>query len=332
MAIEDSMADGHSQGNGKWVGGLATGMPVGKAASRVLGARLAVVREAVPAASGWGSDGEPVHHLRVASRRASAALDAFDDLLPAKSVRKARKSLKRLRRAAGAARNADVFLTALRTWLVHQSPADRPGLHFLLGHAFAAREEAQIGLTAALRDWDADDAAEVNALPDELRGGKKETLGERAVPQLTKLLRKLDKAVRGDLENYEQLHGVRVLAKQLRYALELFIDCYPPVVREQIYPRVEAVQDVLGAANDSHQAVVLLDTLRTNVVQAQPALWDAIRGGIDGVRAHHQQRERDQRTAFWDWWRQWQALRPEVLLGEVVSERPAEPAPRLAAL
>jgi CHAD domain-containing protein len=273
-----------------------------------------------------------VHHLRVAARRATAALDAFGDLLPEKSLHAGRKALKRLRRAAGAARDADVFLTTARAWVVHQSPAERAGLYFLLGHAFAAREAAQDAVTAALKDWKAADAAAVNALPDLLQGGKKEPLGDRAVRTLRGCLRKLNTAVRGDLDNYKKLHAVRVHAKRLRYSLELFVDCYPPAVREQLYPRVEAVQDILGAANDSHQAVALLDGLRANVWQAQPALWETVRGGIDGVRAYHQQRERDQRTAFWDWWRSWQALGPEVLLGQMTCPQPPEPAPKLAAI
>ena len=62
------------------------------------------------------------------------------------------------------------------------------------------------------------------------------------------------------------------MAKRLRYALELFIDCFPPAVREQVYPRVEAVQDILGTANDSHQTVVLLDELLNVVRLTQPAL------------------------------------------------------------
>ena len=273
-----------------------------------------------------------MHHLRVTSRRATAALDTFGDLLPDKSLRAGRKALKRLRRAAGAARDADVFLTTARAWLVHQSPADRPGLYFLMGHAFAAREAAQDALTVALRDWKTADAANVESLPELVHGGKKETLGERAVRTLRDCVRKLNTAVRGDLENYKKLHAVRVAGKRLRYALELFIDCYPPAVREHIYPRVEAVQDILGAANDSHRAVNRLDALRATVRQAQPALWETIRGGIDGLRAYHQQRERDQRTAFWDWWRAWQALGPEDQLGQIACAEPAEPAPKLAAI
>ncbi len=310
------MADAQPHTDGKWVEGLSADTPVGKAARRVLAVRLDAVREALKPAVDRGPDPEPVHDLRVASRRAAAAIDALGDLLPGKARRKARKALKRLRRAAGTARDADVFLDGIRGWSVHQSPADRPGLHFLLGHAFARRQAAQPGLTAAVEAWRADDLDE---LQDLVRDGKKESLGERAATTLCTLLRDLESAIAGDLDDYEQLHRVRIVAKRLRYALELFIVCYPPAVRDGVYPLVEAVQDVLGLANDSYQAAKALGELLGAIRQTQPGLWDLVRGGIEELRAHHVQRLRDQRAAFADWWRQWQALRPAALLGSVTS-------------
>jgi CHAD domain-containing protein len=131
---------------------------------------------------------------------------------------------------------------------------------------------------------------------------------------LAGLLDDLTAAANADLDDYAELHRVRIMAKRLRYALELFIDCFPPAVREQIYPRVEAVQDVLGQANDSYQAARRLDELLEVLGATQPALRDLARGGIEALRAHHRQRVRDQRAAFADWWRTWQSLRPETLL------------------
>ena len=49
------------------------------------------------------------HQLRVATRRAGAALEIFRDCLPEKDYQTARKQLRRLRRAAGAARDWDVL-------------------------------------------------------------------------------------------------------------------------------------------------------------------------------------------------------------------------------
>jgi CHAD domain-containing protein len=318
------MNDAQAQADGKWVDGLTPETSATKAARRVLTVRFAAVRESTPPAPNWGPDSEPVHRLRVATRRARAALDAFSDLLPRKTVRKTRRQLKRLRTAAANAREADVFMDGVRTWAVHQSPADRPGLYFLIGHAFARRCTAQAKLVATVEKASTSAIRAFDNLPRKVHDDKKETLGERAMPTLTGLLHDLDAAAAGNLDDYQQLHGVRIVIKRLRYALELFIDCCPSAVREQLYPRVETAQDVLGLANDSHQAIVLLDELIDGVRVTQPGLWDVIRGGMEGLRAHHHQRVKEQRTAFADWWRSWQLLQPDAMLSGVTT--PAKPA------
>ena len=62
----------------KWISGLHGIMPVGAAAQLVLGNRLAVVRDRLPAAVFQSHlDVEHVHQLRVGTRRAGAALRIF---------------------------------------------------------------------------------------------------------------------------------------------------------------------------------------------------------------------------------------------------------------
>lgn len=307
------MSDGQSA-DGKWVEGLTAETPVGKAARRAVSARLTAVREALAPAAAWGPDPEPVHRLRVATRRAAAALDAFADLLPGKPTRKARATLKRLRRVAGVARDADVLLDSIRGWSVHQAPSIRPGLHFLLGHALAARERAQVKLGAAVEKASADDALPIDDLCRKGHGGRKETLGERAAPTVEGLLDDLNSAVGRFPDSVEQLHEVRIAAKRLRYALELYIDCLPAAVRDQVYPRIEAAQDLLGDVNDSNTVSRRLDRLLEAIRRTQPGLWDLARGGIEEFRAHVAQRMRDRRWAFADWWRRWETLRPDLIV------------------
>src|SRR5690242_19716355 len=99
---------------GKWIPGLTPETPVVDAARRTLAARLAVVRHYLPlAAEHADKDIENVHQLRVATRRTAAALRMFAMCLPQKRAKTARKQLRRLRRAAGDARDWDVFLEML---------------------------------------------------------------------------------------------------------------------------------------------------------------------------------------------------------------------------
>src|SRR4051794_33720985 len=99
---------------GKWISDLKPQSPLAEAARHVLFVRLQVVKDHLPRATLEADrDIEYVHQLRVGTRRADAALRIFKACLPKKVHRKARRRLRKLRRAAGAARDWDVFLADL---------------------------------------------------------------------------------------------------------------------------------------------------------------------------------------------------------------------------
>lgn len=73
---------------GKWIDDLTAETPLQKAARHVLALRLEVVhKELVRTLDAPDEDSEYVHQLRVATRRATAALDIFADCLPNKVYR-----------------------------------------------------------------------------------------------------------------------------------------------------------------------------------------------------------------------------------------------------
>src|SRR5688572_5271562 len=133
---------------GKWIDGLKPKMAVAKAARVVLKVRLTAAEKLVrPAVEKAYEDVEHVHHLRVATRRAAAALRAFADALPAKPLKAAKRALKAIRQTAGNARDWDVLLETARK---------RRGLRFLIGHASGRRAAAQAALVEAAEEF-ADD-------------------------------------------------------------------------------------------------------------------------------------------------------------------------------
>ena len=100
--------------DGKWINDLEAGTPLPEAARLVLEVRLRVVADHLPRAMHEADrDPEHVHQLRVATRRADAALRIFRPCLPRKVYKEARRRLRTIRRAAGAARDWDVFLASL---------------------------------------------------------------------------------------------------------------------------------------------------------------------------------------------------------------------------
>jgi CHAD domain-containing protein len=60
----------------------------------------------------------------------------------------------------------------------------------------------------------------------------------------------------------EDLHRVRLIAKRLRYAMEVFADCYPAPFRDELYPRVAELQDVLGNICDAQNQLARMESLR----------------------------------------------------------------------
>jgi CHAD domain-containing protein len=305
---------------GKWIEGLHADTPLADAARHALTVRLEVVREYLPKALHEpDKDPEHVHQLRVGTRRAGAALRIFAVCLPDKVCKKARRRLRRIRRAAGAARDWDVFLMTLAGWPV-RSERQRTGFDFLAGYALGQRLAAQ----AHLQEIGADEPyafdrllAETVAAVEGPTDGP-ETLADLARPLLSDRLRDLDEAAARDLNDYGNLHQVRIAGKRLRYAMEVFADCFTHRFRDELYPAVEEMQEILGAANDSHVADQRLGVLRDKVRASRVADWKRFRPGLDGLLRYHRQRLPKERRRFLAWWERWRKSGSEDLLSGLI--------------
>ncbi len=314
--------DGPRMADDKWIAGLDANAPISAAARLVLGVRLGVVRDRLPdAVFHADEDAEHVHQLRVATRRAGAALRIFAECLPARLYNKTRKGLRTLRRSAGAARDCDVFLADLRARSAKAHVKDRRGLDFLLGFAHGQRVLAQEQLRfahAAKAEPFAEHVAAIALTLQEARPEKK-TLNELAVPMLTDHLRELESAARADLLNYDALHQARILGKQVRYAMEIFAPCFAPEFRDRFYPAVVDMQDILGLANDSHVAAERLRSLRDRLTRTEPKHWRHCQEGIEMLLGLHERRVPQQRKKFERWWRAWLKSGAEQAFAELIS-------------
>ncbi len=305
----------------KWISELRADMPLAEAARIALERRLPIVRERLPAAVFQSTeDPEHVHQLRVSTRRAAAALRIFADCLPARLLKKTKQSLRRIRRSAGEARDWDVFLEMIEARMSRAANTHRPGLIFLAGVAQSRRLAAQEHLIAA----HADEAETFSAWIDELLQTltKAEpgegTLRSLAHAMLPTLLQEMHTAAQGDLREYEALHQVRILGKQLRYAMELLANCFPPEFREVHYAAVVAMQEILGLANDSWTAWKWLDDLRRQMAGRERRYWKSCAVGIDALARFHEQRLITQRRKFDTWWRGWQKTGAEEAFAEML--------------
>jgi len=291
--------------DGKWIHGLTAETPLADAAQRVLHGRFEVVRHHLPLVLLEASkDVENVHQLRVATRRARAALDIFDTCLAASAYKSAKKQLRRIRRAAGQARDWDVFLAAL-TARPPGSPRQLAGRDLLLGYALDQRRLAQVELQALDDDYPERFHELETEVLEAIEAPARQTLLELAQPLLAKLIQELDQALAGDLEDYAHLHQVRIIGKRLRYAMEVFADCFPPAFRDELYPVVEEMQEILGLANDSHVASARLEEMGAMTRALPPRVVKRVYPGVAGLRLFHEQRLVKQRHKFLGWRRDW---------------------------
>jgi CHAD domain-containing protein len=309
--------------NGKWITNLHATTPLADAARRVLSVRLEVVHDHLPLAlHRWKEDTEHVHQLRVGTRRGGAALAIFRTCLPEKVFKGTRKHLRKLRRAAGAARDWDVFSQTLVDREKHVSVAQRPGLNFLFGYSQAQRVAAQETLEAvgAQAPFDFERLiAETTAAVDHANGQRKpRLLSDLARPWLSEIHDRLHAAASNNLDHYEHLHQVRILGKRLRYGMEVFASCFHSEFKEHYYPMVEEMQEILGQANDSHVACQRLTQLRDLLRLSQPVMWKRFRAGIESLLRYHQRRLKDQRRHFLRWWANWQKSGAEDAFREIV--------------
>lgn len=305
--------------DGKWIDGLDGAMDVSDAARVVFAARLAAVMERLPrAVFDAVEDREHVHQVRVATRRAAAALRIFEDCLP-KQGRPLRQVLKKIRRAAGAARDWDVFQDEIAERMPRSTPRQKPGLDFLLGYGQGCRSFAQEDLAALVPLARSDFPSLVAGILESIDDTHDQSpLRARAIPHVTGLLQEFDAAAVLDLHDYEHLHSVRILGKQLRYSVEIFASCFDSEMQEKIYPAIEEMQDILGTANDSYVASNHLAAIASWLRSTQPKEWPRYKPALDALTRSHQHRLPQQRRLFEKWWKSWRSSGLEDRLQEML--------------
>jgi CHAD domain-containing protein len=242
---------------------------------------------------------ENVHQLRVFSRRAAAALEIFEDWLPPRRGQWVAKQVKKIRKAAGEARDLDVLMMR---WAPSTSQLPAAQAELLLEHARYLRHEAQRPIykirKKLVRKRFARRAVKFlkrlhHRAGDEPCGERfacmaRMALNERVVPFLA--------AADGELNDFAALHAFRIQGKQVRYAMEIFAGAFDANFRDEVYPLVAALQEMLGAINDHVTADAYLAEWQTENESAP--LQDAIETG----RRFEQDALALARKEFLAWW------------------------------
>jgi len=131
------------------VPGLERDLPFGEVAARVLEVRCAELLDRSEGVLGT-VDIEPVHDMRVATRRLRAALEIFGPCLPAAEAAAALAEVKRLAAVLGRRRDADVAIAMLTDFAGAMPHPDRRGITSLIDELSADQRAANEELAAAV--------------------------------------------------------------------------------------------------------------------------------------------------------------------------------------
>ncbi len=250
---------------------LPAGLSVAVAFSHVVGHLTDVILYHAPFAAAGDDGPEPVHQMRVAVRRLRSAIKVFRPALGCPAIEAADASLKALAAKLAPTRDWDVFVTETLAAVADAFP-DEKRLQRLLAVAERRRRACHVALRAFLA------GAEFRRLGIELAclaGGQdwQATLGETehaelamplsefAVRVLNRRLKRLTQIDGLTKMAPTELHAVRLRAKRLRYASEIFASLYPGKSANRFLRRLGAVQARLGTQNDGAVARTLLDEL-----------------------------------------------------------------------
>lgn len=200
-----------------------------------------------------GTDAEAVHDVRVAIRRLEAALYVWQDLLAAKALRRARRTLRALRRKAGVTRELEVHAAAICTYRDSAPPELHESLNQIANTLATQAERERARLHARVAPWRVERLARrlrraLQPLAEPPQTGHAPLLQARTrVEQrrrkaLTALL-----ATQGQGSD-ERLHVARLWVKRWRYAEEaLAAATGHDLAGEEL---LRALQSVLGEIQD----------------------------------------------------------------------------------
>jgi CHAD domain-containing protein len=263
------------------------------------------------AALDW-SDPEGVHSMRVASRRLRSAMRDFMPYLRQRGLSSVLKQTKAIAGALGEVRDQDVAIIALEKIQKQTNAEVAAALQQLIDERKERRNESRDNLSSVL-------------IADDMKTAKTEFMAR--IEQATALTNaqiqtdltfaKMSAAVildrLKDLEQLsdslykpfeiESLHDMRIAAKRLRYALELFQQCWGPSL-QTFAKNAALIQTALG---EVHDCDVWIESIGKRINLARKQKQDDQIAAFIWLLSHFVKvRTKHLRQAY-DLWRKWES-------------------------
>lgn len=255
------------------------------------------------------TDIEGVHDMRVASRRVRSAIKDFRNYLGGKK-RVPKRGLKKVADALGEVRDQDVALVALEKMREEKEvDADvAAGIGHLMEERRAVRQAARVKLALVVAERplanlkskflgrlskpeDATTTADAADGKRRRRESKRvvsfRQAGREVIKERVVELKELSNCLHHPSVN-EPLHRMRIAAKRLRYALELFAPCWGGTLKTY----AEEVSELQGSLGELHDCDVWIDDLGARLDRKGARHADAQTGAAG-------KREQTRRASVW---------------------------------
>ena len=263
------------------------------------------------AALDW-SDPEGVHSMRVASRRLRGAMRDFMPYLRQRGLTPVLKRTKTVAAALGEVRDQDVAIIALEKIQKEAPDAMSAALQQLVEERKERRNDSREKLSSILI------ASEMKAAKTEFMsriekatavrkasGGAQPTYSKMAATVILERLKELEKLSESLYQPFEieALHDMRIGAKRLRYAMELFQQCWGRSL-QTFAKNAAKLQTALGELHDCDDWI---ESLGKRVSQARSQKRDDQVAAYIWLLSHFVKiRTKHLRQAY-DLWGEWEA-------------------------
>ncbi|HEX4210728.1 MAG TPA: CHAD domain-containing protein [Candidatus Binataceae bacterium] len=265
---------------------------------------------------------EPLHQMRVASRRLRAAVEVFASVMHGARVNVYRGDLRWLGQVAGAVRECDMTAVLIRQQAARLDAAMAAELEPVYQRLLATRETAREGLAAMTATRRYRMLGERLMNPLIRRVVPEITVGEHALRLIAPIAVKTRKAGKRVMAEApaEMFHTLRKRIKRLRYAFEMLSGAGGRHHRHAI-ERLEQMQEILG---EHHDAVALGAWLRelAGVREALPAATMMAAGALIQELGRHEAKLKLQSLKLW------KQFRRADVIGEALKEIAGEAAGR----
>lgn len=281
---------------------------------------------------------EGVHAMRVASRRLRSSLRDFMPHTPKHRLSTSLRNIKKVADALGQVRDQDVAIQALEKIIIKAPPEATFGIQQLEQtrrnrQSEARKEFVSILERAFLRQLQADflqaltpASKDPPAKKQSLREKKKsDNTSYREVARATILARLNELEKLSDCLNYplkfNRLHKMRIAAKRLRYAMELFEQCWDRQL-EPFRSGVIALQSSLGELHDCDLWILdlgeRLSTLKSQPVRANAGEDSNPQTGLLWLLDHFLRLRTEHLCDALGRWQEWETSELSIQLRKVV--------------